>query len=96
MTILNEDGAMSLVMEIFPHIERYSKQHGDASTVVDGLWALALLTSYLLCSRGLDTEVAKRGFIHALDHAIAIAPPDHERFDAACTPTSSECHGTKH
>jgi hypothetical protein len=76
MTTLNEDGAILLATEMLPHIESYAKEHGASSTVLDGLWALAHLTAYLLCSRGVDTDCARRGFIHALDHAIAMAPSD--------------------
>jgi hypothetical protein len=93
MTTLNEDGAISLARMMIPHLEAYAKEHGDASTVTDGLFALAFVTAYLLCSRGVDTEIARRGFDHALDHAIAIAPPDEVE---PCTPNSSMCHDTRH
>jgi len=91
----NEEGAISLATAMYPHLERYAKEHGASSTVLDGLWALAHLTAYLLCSRGIDTEIARKGFLHALDYAIKTAPPDDVRFDQ-CTPNSSPCHGMKH
>lgn len=76
MTTQNEEGAIALATAIFPHLESYAEEHGATSTVIDGLWALAHLVAYLLCSRGVDTDKARIGFLHALDYAIATAPED--------------------
>lgn len=74
MTILREQQATELATALYPHIEDYAKEHGASATIVDGLWALAHLVAYLLCSRGVNTEEARNGFLHALDYAISTAP----------------------
>ena len=78
MAKLNEAGAIELASAVFPHIETYAKKHGDTSTVVDGMWALAHVVAYLICSSGVNETKARSAFIRALDHAIAHAPPDDE------------------
>jgi hypothetical protein len=95
MTKLNDAGAISLAEKMMPVIERYEQEHGASSTVLDGLWALAFLSAYLLCSRGVNTKIARLGFIHALDHAIATAPPPDDG-DDACILNLSKSRGTKH
>lgn len=75
-TKLNEDGAIGLAGDIFPHLESYAEEHGASSTVLDGLWALAHLSAYLICSHGVNADAAKKGFLRALDHAIACSPPE--------------------
>ena len=76
MTTQNEEGAIALATAIFPHLESYAEEHGASTTVIDGLWALAHLTAYLICSRGVNTDKALKGFLRALDYAIATAPPE--------------------
>ena len=76
MTTPNQDGAISLATAMYPHIEDYAKEHGADSTVLDGLWALAHLTAYLICAHGVDKNKALRGFNRALDYALKTAPPD--------------------
>lgn len=75
MTTLREQQATALATAIFPHLETYAEEHGASATVVDGLWALAFLAAYLICSRGVNPDIARIGFLHALDYAIATAPP---------------------
>ena len=72
----NEFQAISLAGEMYPHLAAYAEQHGASSTVIDGLWAMAHLVAYLCCSRGVDPQKARDGFVRALDYAIATAPPD--------------------
>jgi hypothetical protein len=76
MTKPDEEGAISLATAMYPHIADYAREHGASSTVIDGLWALAHIVAYLITSRGVDTEVARRGFLHALDYAIDTAPEE--------------------
>jgi hypothetical protein len=72
----NEIAAIGLAAEMYPHLADYAKAHGAPSTVIDGLWAMAHLVAYLCCSRGVDPQKARDGFVRALDYAIETAPPE--------------------
>jgi hypothetical protein len=70
-TRANREAAAVLANELFPHIEKHAKQFGASNTIIEGLWALAHIAAYLICSPGIDREKARRGFIKAIDLNIA-------------------------
>lgn len=72
----NEEGAIALATEMNSAIEHYADEHGASSTVIDGLWALAHLTAYLISSHGVDKDKALSGFQRALAYALSTAPSD--------------------